>query len=77
MNNHQEKINFIKSAIAELRKIPVDQIQINPTDKLSKFNLDSLDIVELQMMYEDQTGKQTDNPTESVSTVQDLLNVMM
>lgn len=77
MDTNLEKINFIKSAIAELRKIPVDQIQINPTDKLSKFNLDSLDIVELQMMYEDQTGKQTDNPTESVRTVQDLLNVML
>jgi acyl carrier protein len=76
MKNHQEKIDFIRSAIAELKHVSSNQIHINLTDNLSKFNLDSLDIVELQMMYEDKTGKQTENPTKAVKTVQDLIDVM-
>ena len=76
MSNNLEKLDFIRSAIAELKNVSVNQIHINLTDNLSKFNLDSLDIVELQMMYEDKTGKQTDNPTKAVNTVQDLIDVM-
>lgn len=77
MRNNLEKINFIRESIAELKKVSVDQIQLNLTDRLSEFNLDSLDIVELQMMYEDKTGKQTTNPTKAVNTVQDLVDVMV
>lgn len=77
MNNHNEQLNFIRSAIAELKKLPPDQIHINLTDNLSIFNLDSLDIVELQMMYEDQTGNTTDNPSKPVTTIQDLIDVML
>lgn len=76
MSSNLEKINFIRESIAELKKISVDQIQLKSTDRLSKLNLDSLDIVELQMMYEDKTGKQTKNPTKAVNTVQDLIDVM-
>lgn len=76
MDNNLEKLNFIRSAIAELKHVSANQIHINLTDRLSKFNLDSLDIVELQMMYEDKTGKQTENPTKAVNTVQDLIDVM-
>lgn len=76
MSNNLEKINFIRESIAELKKMPADQIQVKSTDRLSKFNLDSLDVVELQMMYEDKTGKQTENPTKAVNTVQDLIDVM-
>ena len=76
MNDREEKLNFIRSAIAELTHVSINQIRINSTDKLSKFNLDSLDIVELQMMYEDKTGKQTKNPSKPVNTVQDLIDVM-
>lgn len=76
MDNYQEKLNFIRTAIAELKNVPTDQLHINLTDNLSIFNLDSLDIVELQMMYEDQTGQTTDNPTKPVNTVQDLIDVM-
>lgn len=76
MKDHEEKLDFIRSAIAELKHVSANQIHINLTDNLSKFNLDSLDIVELQMMYEDKTGRQTDNPTKAVNTVQDLIDVM-
>lgn len=77
MKDHQEKLNFIREAIADLKKVPVEQVDINLTDRLSKFNLDSLDIVELQMIYEEKTGNTTDNPTKAVNTVQDLIDVMM
>jgi acyl carrier protein len=44
---------------------------------LSDLDLDSLDIVELQMMYEDVSGKELPEPDFDIKTVGDLLKLMV
>ena len=39
--------------------------------------LDSLDIVELQMMYEDKTKRVAKDPTSSINTVKQLIDLMV
>jgi acyl carrier protein len=43
---------------------------------LDSVGLDSLDIVELQLYYEDVTGYETKDPTLPVLTVKDLIDLM-
>jgi acyl carrier protein len=76
MLTREEKFKLLKESILELKDIN-ETFSISETDELYKFNLDSLDIVELQMIYEEKTGNQTANPTKTVKTVGDLLDVML
>ena len=46
-----------------------------PSSNLLELGLDSLDIVELQMYYEEQYNVETSTDS-TVSTVQDLMNLM-
>lgn len=67
-----EKIEFIKEAILKLFN---KEIKIIPSSSLLDLGLDSLDIVELQIYYEDITGNET-NPDVTIKTVGDLMNLM-
>lgn len=67
-----EKIEFIESAIFELfgRNITVE-----PDDNLLELSLDSLDIVELQMYYED--AAKIEIPHDATcTTVKELMDLM-
>jgi len=68
----QQKIDFIQDAIAKLfGKILI----ITPDQVLVELTLDSLDIVELQMYYEDAHDIIIDDFV-SIKTVQDLMDCM-
>jgi acyl carrier protein len=70
----QEKLDFIKQAIKTLfNKQTRDEIK--PEDVLLELGLDSLDIVELQMHYEDKTGVMTETDSRVV-TVADMMALM-
>lgn len=73
MTDH-EKLEFIRMAMIDIFKKPKD-ISIRPTDVLPELDLDSLDIVELQMYYEEKTGKHTPNDARIIS-VKDLMDIM-
>ena len=67
------KLEFITKAISEI--FGKDVKGISPSDRLLDLGLDSLDIVELQMYYEDEMN--TDIETDKVLfTVSDLMSVM-
>ena len=70
----EEKINFLKNAILELKGKSIDTI--TEDIKLLDIGIDSLDSVELQMYYEDVTGNQTVDPTSPVITVKHLIDLM-
>jgi acyl carrier protein len=70
--NDQEKIKFIKEAIL---KISNKDVKINPQDVLLDMGLDSLDIVELQIYYEETTGNEISDDV-LITTVEDLMKVM-
>ena len=70
----QEKLEFLSSAISTLFK-KTFEINVDLDTQLVDIGLDSLDIVELQMYYDEQTGH--DSPTDSrVVTIRDLMNAM-
>ena len=70
--NDEEKIDFIREAIFKISK---RDVKINSQDTLSDIGLDSLDIVELQMYYEENTGDEIPDDV-SITTVEDLMKVM-
>ena len=70
----QEKLEFLNSAIAKLFKKTFNT-NTDLDTALVDIGLDSLDIVELQMYYDDETGQ--DSPTDKrVVTLRDLLGLM-
>jgi acyl carrier protein len=71
--NRQEKLDFLTSAITNMHKL---SIQLTEDIVLASIGLDSLDIVELQLYYEEQTGNETDDPVVPVVSVKDLLDLM-
>ena len=70
--NDEEKIDFIREAIFKITK---KDVKINSQDTLSNIGLDSLDIVELQMYYEENTGNEISDDV-SIIIVEDLMRVM-
>lgn len=70
----QEKLEFLNKAITEMFKKTFDMSTSLDTP-LADIGLDSLDIVELQMYYDEQTGQ--DSPTDKrVVTLRDLMGLM-
>ena len=67
-----EKLEFIKNAILVVSNKKMD---ILATDLLTNLGLDSLEVVELQMYYEEQTGHEMD-PDVTVVTVGDMMKLM-
>jgi acyl carrier protein len=72
----QEKIDFLKELIIEL-KGSKNYFEITEDTELYTVGLDSLDIVELQMMYEDKTKSIAKDPTTPINTVKDLIELMI
>jgi acyl carrier protein len=70
----QEKLDFLANAIPTLFKKPLKSA-LQPDHNLLEIGLDSLDIVELQMYYEEQYNVETSTDSK-VSTVRDLMNLM-
>jgi len=68
----QEKLQFVQGTLAELFK---KTVTLTEDTLLSDLDLDSLDLVELQMYYEDQTGKVSKDPTNPLRTVKDLIGL--
>lgn len=68
----QEKIEFLEKAI---HIVTQKQTKINPLDPLVNLSLDSLDIVELQIYYEDNTGEVINDDIKFV-LVSDFLKAM-
>jgi acyl carrier protein len=67
-----EKIKFIEDAVLILFK---KTIKLKPTDILLDLSIDSLDVVELQMYYEEKIGIETDSDAPAI-TVSDLMSIM-
>jgi|APGre2960657444_1045066.scaffolds.fasta_scaffold150268_2 acyl carrier protein len=76
MMTQQEKIDFLKELIIEL-KGSKNYFEITEDTELYTVGLDSLDIVELQMMYEDKTKSIAKDPTTPINTVKDLIELMI
>ncbi len=68
----QEKIKFIEDAVLKLFK---KSITISPMDNLLEVGLDSLDVVELQVYYEEVNTTEISNDSK-VSTVAELMALM-
>lgn len=76
MIDNLTKIQWIAHAINTLKGHAKDKmVSISETTTLRELNLDSLDIVELQMMYEDAFGVELP-PGEVPASVADLLAIM-
>ena len=74
--NRQEKLEFLKESIARIGVKSTVASSINEFTLLSDLNLDSLDIVELQIFYEEQTGSITSDPDYPPKSVRELLDLM-
>jgi acyl carrier protein len=72
----ENNLIFLKECISELKGISINEIEIDQDTDLSELGLDSLDIVELQMMYEEKTGVSLDDVDEPVGTIKDLLELL-
>lgn len=70
--NDEEKLEFIREAIFVISK---RDIKVSPQDVLLDIGLDSLDTVELQMYYEENTGNEIADDV-LITTVEDLMKVM-
>lgn len=70
----QEKLEFLSSAISTLFK-KTFETNIDPNTQLVDIGLDSLDIVELQMYYDEQTGHESATDSKVV-TIRDLMDLM-
>jgi len=70
--NTQDKIQFLQTAIAKLFNTRVD---LNLDDQLRDIGLDSLDVVELQLYYEEHFDVQLPD-TAVINTVGDIVALM-
>lgn len=70
----KEKIEFLFNTIKNHFNKNITTISAD--DKLSNLGLDSLDIVEIQMFYEDEHGVEIKDPTKPLITVSDLIELI-
>lgn len=71
--NNQEKLDFIKTTIDSRFGIRGD---VSPESNLIELGLDSLDIVELQIYYEEQFSCELPDPENPILTIRDLMDIM-
>lgn len=72
---NNEKFEILKELIYKLKSSD-NILVIKKNTVLSDLKIDSLDIVELQVMYEEQTGKTIPDPKNPIITVKDLLEIL-
>lgn len=70
-----EKIEFLSNAIKAIKDKTLST-ELTRDTELSTIGIDSLDAVELQMYYEEETGVETRDPDRAVKTVGDLIDLM-
>lgn len=75
LTTREEKLLFVKSAIEEIKNIKLNSL-LEENTLLYSLELDSLDVVELQLYYEEQTGKLAKDPTTPVLTAGQLIDLM-
>lgn len=68
-----EKLAFLETAIEKLFK---QKLTLSLDDNLRDLGFDSLDVVELQLCYEEAVNKIIPDTHEPVNTVRDLINIM-
>jgi acyl carrier protein len=68
-----EKISFLENTIDKLFN---QKLTLTLEDDLNSLGLDSLDIIELQLDYEEATGRIIADNAPPVKTVGDLINLM-
>jgi acyl carrier protein len=68
-----EKLKFLESAIEKLFN---QTLQLAPGDELRDLGLDSLDVIELQLNYEETVGKIIPDTAGPFNTVRDLIDLM-
>lgn len=68
-----EKIAFLENTI---HKLFSEKLTLSPDDDLNSLGLDSLDIIELQLDYEESTNCVIADNAPPVKTVRDLINLM-
>lgn len=74
--SNEEKMNLLVQGLKEITDTAVDLSTLTGSTRLSELKLDSLDIVELLMFYEEKTGRVVPDPTEEMKTLDDLLNLL-
>jgi len=72
--NNNDKMDFLKATIKKLGHTNIGSI--SAATKLAAIGLDSLDIVELQMEYEDTFKKEIPETADPIITVGDILKLM-
>lgn len=70
-----EKIEFLSKAIKTIKDKNLTR-ELTRDTNLNDIGIDSLDAVELQMYYEEETGVETRDPDRAVKTVGDLIDLM-
>ena len=68
-----EKLKFLEDAIEKLFN---QTLQLAPGDELRDLGLDSLDVIELQLNYEETVGKIIPDTAGPFNTVRDLIDLM-
>ena len=76
----EENIKLLMEGIQNITKMSddtsIDVTTINGETLLTDLNLDSLDVVELQMYYEEKTGSIVTDPKKELITLNDLLELL-
>lgn len=73
--NTQQKLSWLTTNIIEIMALD-NSFAINEDSELDMIGLDSLDIVELQMAFEDEFNVEVGDPITPLVTVRDLLNLL-
>lgn len=71
-----EKMALLVANIAEIRGVSSGRVNLKESTQLTSLGLDSLDIVELQLFYEEQTGVMIPDSDRRISTIKDLLDIL-
>ena len=72
-----EKIQWLAGAIDSMKgKSDNERTFLSGTTTLEELGLDSLDVVELQMMYEDAFNVELEDVADPINTVNDLLKLL-
>jgi acyl carrier protein len=74
--NREEKLQFLKESLIQMGVSDERSHSINEFTLLSELDLDSLDIVELQIFYEEKTGNITADPDYPPKSVRELLDLI-
>jgi acyl carrier protein len=74
--SNEEKIKLLIEGLKEIADKEIGPEGLPGSTLLSELKLDSLDIVELLMFYEEKTGQVVPDPSKEMKTVDDLLMLL-